>query len=336
MSYLRLQPEQSRVAVNAIQLFEALEQHRAQARQVEGSMHWKRIKGRDYLYRCYTGGKNHSIGPRSEETERIKQTFDAGKAEFKTRDASLKEQLLLHAAYVRANRLNRFPTPGARVIRALQRHGIPFRIIGTSALYAFEARAGVMIEPQHLATADMDVLMDARQGLRIVTALEGKTLLSIIQASDRSFKPMTPGPFEFRAANAKGYMIDLITQVTSPMAVSEFERHLDAGDLKPVGIDSLKWALASPLFEAVVFDERGMPLRLTTIDPRAFVLHKWHVSQQPDRDALKRHRDEAQARLVATLLHHELKELPTTNAVKRAFPHLLTQQAEEALDDFDV
>ncbi|AMD02380.1 GSU2403 family nucleotidyltransferase fold protein [Halomonas chromatireducens] len=336
MSYQRLQPEQSRVAVNAIQLFEALEQHRGQARQVKGSMHWKRIHGREYLYRAYTGGKNHSLGPRSAETEAIREAFDTRKAEHQAREQSLKEQLQLHAAYIRANRLNRFPVAGARVIRALQRRNLPFRIIGTNALYAYEARAGVRIEPEHLATADMDVLMDARQGLRIVTALEGETLLSVIRSSDRSFEPLTDTPYEFRAANAQGYMIDLITQAAEVMAMNDFEHHLEAGDLKPVGIDSLKWAIASPRFEAVVFDERGMPLRLSTVDPRAFVLHKHYVSQRSDREPIKRHRDEAQAQLIATLLGNELRELSTTLAVERAFPHLVRQQASTRFDDFDV
>ncbi|MCE8018941.1 hypothetical protein HOP51_02235 [Halomonas sp. MCCC 1A11036] len=336
MSYQRLQAEQTRVAVNAMQLFEALEHHRAQARQVKGSMHWKRIHGREYLYRAYTGGKNHSLGPRSAETEAIINTFDARKAEYQAREQSLKEQLQVHAAYIRANRLNRFPIDGARAIRALQRKQIPFRVIGTNALYAYEARAGVLIEPEHLATADIDVLMDARQGLRIVTALKGETLLSVLQSSDRTFEPLTESPFEFRATNAKGYMIDLITQTADPMAMSDFEHHLEAGDLKPVGIDSLKWAIASPHFEAIVFDERGMPLRLSTVDPRAFVLHKWHVSQQPDREPMKRHRDEAQARLIATLLRDELRALSTTQAVERAFPHLIRQRASSQIDELDV
>ena len=336
MAYQRLHPEQSRVSINTIQLFEALEQHRDKERHVKGSMHWKRINGREYLYRAYTGGKNQSLGPRSDETESLKKGFEANKAAHLAREKTLKAQLQLHAAYIRANRLNRFPVAGARALRALQRKSIPFRIIGTNALYAYEARAGVLIEPEHLATADIDVLMDARQGLRIIAALEGETLLSLIQSSDRSFQPLTDSPFEFRAVNANGYMIDLITQASAPLAMSEFERHLETGDLKPVGIDSLKWMIASPRFEAIVFDERGMPLRLTSVDPRAFVLHKWYVSQQADREPIKRYRDEAQAHLVATLLRDELRELPTTSAVERAFPHLVRQSANDQIDELDV
>ncbi len=337
MGYTPLQLEQAKVATNARQLFEALEALRAEERQVEGSMHWKRISGREYLYRGYSHGKNHSLGPRSPETEAIKASFDERKTVHKNREETLKDQLKIHAAYVRANRLHRFPHTAARVIRALQRQGVPFRIIGTNALYVYEARAGVLIEPEHLATSDVDVLMDARQGVRIASQVKPDGLLSLLRRSDKSFRRFTDSNFTFCAANEAGYRVDFITQGDSdPLHMNDFERLLDTDDLTPVTIESLKWLVASPRFEAIVFDERGMPVRIPTADPRAFVLHKWYVSQRPDRDPVKRHRDEAQARLVATLLHQELRELPTTRAVSRAFPNLVKQDAGAQLDDFDV
>lgn len=337
MGYVTLQLEQARVATNAGQLFEALEAHRAQSRQVEGSMHWKHIGGRDYLYRGFSHGKNHSLGPRSSETEAIKAAFDEKKAAHKAREASLKTQLQTHAAYVRANRLHRFPVTAARVIRALQHQRIPFRVIGTNALYAYESRAGVLIEPEHLATADVDVLMDARQGVRIATQVGPEGLLSVLRRSDRTFQRLTDATFGFCAVNDTGYRVDFITQGASPpLEMNDFERLLQADDLTPVTIESLKWLVATPRFGAIVFDERGMPLRLATVDPRAFVLHKWYVSQRADREPAKRHRDEAQARLVANLLHHELRDLPMPGAVLRAFPHLVRQQAGAGMDEFDV
>ncbi|MBB3192549.1 GSU2403 family nucleotidyltransferase fold protein [Halomonas cerina] len=337
MGYTRLRLEQAKVATNAIQLFEALEAHRGEARQVAGSMHWKRIAGRDYLYRGYSHGKNHSLGPRSPRTESIKASFDASKAAHKAREDALKQQLKTHAAYVRANGLHRFPLIAARVIRAMQRQGVPFRIIGTNALYAYEARAGVRIEPEHLATSDVDVLMDARQRMRIAAQVQPEGLLSLLRRTDKTFQRFTDATFMFCAVNDAGYRVDFITQGGGdPLQMNDFERLLEEGDLTPVTIESLKWLVASPRFEAVVFDERGMPLRLSTPDPRAFVLHKWYVSQRADREPTKRHRDKAQARLVASLLHHELRDLPTTRAVARAFPHLLRQEARDELDDFDV
>lgn len=337
MGYSAYQPEQAKVVTNTHQLFGALEALRSQARHVEGSMHWKGIAGREYLYRAYSHGKNHSLGPRSAETESLKVSFDERKATHKARETNLKEQLSLHAAYVRANRLNRFPRTAARVIRALQVQQVPYRIIGTNALYAFEARAGVLIEPEHLATADIDVLMDARQGVRIAAQVKPEGLLSLLKRTDRSFERLSDAAYTFCAANQKGYRVDFITQGNSdPLHINDFERLLDSDDLTPVTIESLKWLVASPHFEAIVFDDRGMPLRLATVDPRAFALHKWFTSQRADRDPVKRQRDAAQARLVASLLHYNLRDLATTKAVSRAFPNIVRQDASSQLDDFDV
>ncbi|PMR73039.1 GSU2403 family nucleotidyltransferase fold protein [Billgrantia endophytica] len=336
MGYIRLEPEQSRVFINARQVFEVLEEHRRQASRVAGSMHWKTINGRQYLYRAYSYGKNHSLGPRSPETEQLLQQFDTSKTRHQEREASLRGQLQVHAAYIRANRLNRFPLTGARILRALMRQGIPFHLIGTHALYAYEARANVLIEPQHPATDDIDVLMDARQGMRIVANLKQHTLLSVLQKSDASFQRVSSSPLEFRAANAKGFHVDFITQGGNPLQPNDFERLLNEADLTPVSIESLKWLVSSPKFDALVFDDRGMPLRIQTVDPRAFVLHKWYVSQQTDREPLKRHRDESQARLVATLLSQELTDLPLTRAVQRVFPHSISRRATDELDDLDV
>lgn len=337
MGYSRLHLEQARVANNALQLFEALEAHRAQACQVSGSMHWKHIAGRDYLYRGYSHGRNHSLGPRSPETEALKDAFDEKKAAHKARDAALKAQLTTHAAYVRANRLHRFPLPAARVIRALQRQLVPFRIIGTNALYAYEARAGALIEPEHLATEDVDVLMDVRQGVRIATQVKPEGLLALLQRTDKTFQRIADSTFSLGAVNSTGYRVDFITQgPASPLAVNEFERLLETDDLTPVTITSLKWLVASPRFSAVVFDERGMPMKLETVDPRAFVLNKWYMSQQPNRNPLKKGRDAAQARLVGSLLHHELQELGIPRAVARVLPAPLRQSYETGFNDFDV
>lgn len=337
MGYTPLQLEQVKVAANAQQLFEALESHRAKVSQVQGSMHWKSIAGRDYLYRAYSHGKNHSLGVKSEETEAIKADFDKRKTAYTDRERALAGQLKLHSAYIRANRLHRFPLAAARVIRALQRQGIPFRIIGTNALYAYESRAGVVIEPEHLATEDIDVLMDARQGVRIAALVQPDGLLSVLRKSDKTFQRLTDSDFSFCATNDAGYRVDFITQgATTPLTLNDFERLLDSDDLTPVTIESMKWLIASPKFNAVTFDDRGMPVRVPTIDPRAFVLHKWYVSQRSDREPVKRRRDEAQAKLMANLLHHELTDLPITNAIRRVFPHLVRQEAMHQLDDFDV
>ena len=161
-------------------------------------------------------------------------------------------------------------------------------------------------------------------------------MLDVVKDSDKSFRRVSASEHEFSAANNNGYRVDFVTQGGHQLKPNEFDAILEQGDLMPVAIDSLKWHVAAPNFEAITFDDRGMPLRLRTVDPRAFVLHKWFVSQQPDRNSLKRNRDEDQARLIATLIRREMTDLSPSKAIQKIFPNFVSRQATDAMDDFDL
>lgn len=337
MNYQTLNAEQIKVLTNATQLFESLESHRMQQASISGSMHWKKINNRQYLYRAYSYGKNKSLGVRSVETEKIKQQFDANRKEYKEREASLIEQIKLHAAYIKANQLNHFPITAARVIRVLQQQGLPHRVIGTNALYVYEVVAAVAFQSEIIATEDIDILMDAKQGIKIVSKLKEDTLLSLLQKTDNSFQKLSNSQFEFTAANNKGYQVDFITQGSDLIMESEaFEEMLQQDDLHPVSIDSLKWCISSPHYDAVVFDSKGFPLRVQTIDPRAFVLHKWFVSQQVDRSRAKQHRDALQAEVMARVLKNELSHFGSSPALSKVFPEKLQKQVSDEFDRFSL
>ncbi len=334
--YVRLNDEQSKVLANATQLFEALEEVRRDDPRLRGSMLWKNVRGTEYLYRVLPGHVFRSLGRRTPENEARKQTFDARRDAHRERSRSLLDQVALHASYIKANRLNRFPATGARVVRALQRANLPHRVIGTSAMHVYELTAGVLILPALLMTEDLDVLMDANQGIRIAAKLRKRTLLSLLRDTDKSFERLTDSPFEFTATNDKGYRVDFVSQGSpSPGAGQDFSKLLQQEDLTPVGIDSLKWLVSTPRLSGIVFDQKGAPLRVHTVDPRAFVLHKWYVAHRDDRAPAKRRRDEAQARLIATILANELPHLADAPAISKLFPRSVVRDSP-LNDDFDV
>jgi len=337
MEYVKMNSEQIRNLTNATQLFEALERLRQNEGRFRGSMHYKHIKGRDYLYRAYSGGRNQSLGPKSSRTEEIKKNFEQGKSAHNREKKTLTRRIRLHAAYIKANGLNRFPGSGARIVRAFQKAKIPHRVIGTSALFVYEISAGVLFMPQHLATEDMDVLLDSRQSLRIAANLKNRTLMSLIRDTDSSFKRLSDSPYEFAATNDEGFMVELITKGRRDiMTPGAFNDRLQGSDLHPIEIDSLKWHLASPHYSEVVFDHQGMPLRVDTVDPRAFVLHKWYVSRREDRKPAKRHRDGVHARLVAQVVVNELRHLPGTGVIQRLFPDDVVRQSPDTVDEFSL
>ena len=323
-----LNNDQRRELINTRQRFEALRRADARLSAYRGSMVWSRTKGADYLLRSYyddatSARRQRSLGVRGKETERKKAEFDAGRVEAKTRYEAAREVMTRQAAINRALGLGRVPLLGAKIIRALDDAGLlgnGLRIIGTNALYAYEAAAGVFIDPELATTEDIDLLFDSRAALRFVATEEvaERGLIGLLRRVDRSFEKTSQS---FRAANDEGYLVDLVKPLREPpWREDRAELAENSNDLTAVEIEGLTWLENAPSFEAIAIDERGGPLRMITVDPRAFAAHKLWVSRQPARDPLKRVRDEAQARalakLVATRLEHlvyqanELEMLP--------------------------
>ena len=321
MYYSPMTSEQRRVITNATQVFEVMEQLLARDKNFLGTMHWKRINNREYLYRGYSGGRTKSLGRRSAETEKLKSKYEAARAEHKERRAQLVEQLKIHAGYIRVNRLNRFPSVAANVVRKFEKQGTPLKVVGTNALYAYETLSGVLFLPEFLATDDLDLLIDSRQRLKIISSLKARTLLSVLKEADAGFHRITDSPYEFSAANNNGYRVDFITQegadITEPNA---FFQTLSAEDLKPQGIGSLKWLVSAPTIREVVFDQQGNPLRLATVDPRAFAIHKKYIGSVERAKPIKAKKDMEQAQMMADLLANELSHLPISKGIRRLFP----------------
>jgi hypothetical protein len=314
---LELNNDQRRELINTRQRFEALRAAATRFAAYRGSMVWSSSKGADYLLRSFydeaTGArKQRSLGVRSAETERMKAEFDTGRAEAKARHAAAQEVMARQAAINRAIGLGRVPLLGAKIIRALDDAGLlgrGLRVIGTHALYAYEAAAGVFLDPDVTTTEDMDLLFDSRAVLRFVAteAVAERGLIGLLKRVDRSFERTPQG---FRAANDEGYLVDLIKPLRDPpWGEDRAALGADENDLAAVEIDGVVWLENAPSFEAMAIDERGAPLRIITIDPRAFAAHKLWVARQPSRDPVKRVRDEAQARVVAKLVSTRLEHL---------------------------
>jgi hypothetical protein len=197
----------------------------------------------------------------------------------------------------------------ARILRALDEAGLSdsFTVLGTQALYAYEAVAGVHLLAELLASGDVDLLYDTRRKLTVVShKLDGEGLLGLLKKADRSFECIRKNGF--RAANAGQFMVDLIIP---PTGLSQTESVTFANDdLVAAEVPGLQWLLNVPKFNAIAIDEDGWPVPMRTPDPRAFALHKAWLSQKVDREPLKKPRDMAQARTITALVREYLPYLP--------------------------
>jgi len=327
---IELTPEQNKEVINVHQLFGVYQERMAHASHFKGSMSWKTIKGKDYLYKKVSG-KNKSLGARSPDTEYQFSQFSNGKAAARQSVNDIYEQMKVQARYAKAARINRVPLIPANIIRKIQKNGLADQIlvIGTHALYGYEAMASKYIIPSLMETSDIDFLWDKRMPLKIACnhALRDG-LMHIIQSVDRSFEK-TASPY--RAANKSGFMVDLVSDSHDlkellPTSIGHSEY-----DLKSASIGSLKWLINSPRVSSNVIDSQGLPLSMQIPDPRCFAIHKAWLSKQPSRDSNKMGRDLQQASVVTGMIMNDMAGFEFTEDQLLMFPYDVRMQAKNNL-----
>jgi hypothetical protein len=330
--YLPLKDEQRRILSDAISLHEAQLSLERAAQHYRGSMSWKFVHGKEYLYRANGKNRQSSLGPRATDTERLYQQFTEGRAAAKAQLAAMNATCALQAKYVIANGLGRLPSVAGGVIEAMIEHGYAFRVVGTNALYGYETMAGVQFLRQATATLDMDLLFDGRRGLRVMrhTEIPARQLLAVLQQVDSSFRRVQ----SFRAVNSTGYMVDVITSLRD---WARANRHTQTApdDLQLVEIAHLDWLANAPAISATAFTLAGKPVRFDTPDPRFFAVHKVFLSHQPNRDPIKKQRDLMQARVVAALINEHLPWLNFSDRALQVFPLEVRRRAAAVLG-FDI
>lgn len=332
--FLELNSDQRRELVNTRQRYQAWREASVREREMRGSMVWSTTKGHTYLTRVSYDRQGRrrqsSLGPKSTETERIKAEWEANRADAAKRLGMLTETLARQSAVNRVLELGRVPLLGAKIIRALDQHGLlgnGVRVLGTNAIYAYEAAAGVRIDPGVTTTEDIDLLLDSRRRLSFVatTDLDQASLLAILRRIDKSFGRSGQ---EFRAMNDEGYLVDLIRPMRDPPWNDDHQRiGVDPDDLSAVEIHGLAWHESAPPFEATAIDEKGAPLRIVASDPRVFVAHKFWMSTRADRDPLKQRRDGIQAAVVAELITTHLPHLTFDRDNLRMLPKEVVEAA---------
>lgn len=323
MKFRELSNEQRRQLVDAQQAFKVWREADQEFRHgyppiykgYRAQMRWKPVHGREYLYRG-----NKSLGLRSPETERIKAEYTDQRTKLRARLTRLENRLEDMRPVNRAMGLGRIPDIAARVLRRLDNEGLLGKhlfVAGTHAMFAYEARTGVLFDGDLTATADIDFLWDARQRFTfLMQDVQERGVLGLLQQVDDTFRKHNT----YNAANSDPYLVDFIRPEQSQegfKATPAFTKI--AGDIEPAAIDGLQWLVNAPKFEDVAIGEDGSPLLLSCVDPLVFSLHKLWVSKKFGRGQQAR-RDAAQAVAVASMAQiylgakldkKSLKEIPS-------------------------
>jgi len=284
-------------------------------------MRWVERNDKQYLIRFIDAkGNGRSLGPKDEKTISVLESFTAGKERARTKYDGLTEKLLTQTRLNRVLRLGRLPSAAAEILAAMDHSGLDreFLVVGTHALFAYEAMAAVHVAPGALASEDLDLCFDARRPLQLVTdklsRAHAEGLLGLLQKVDKTYGPMKQEGV-FRAINAKGFMVDLITAERS-MRDSE-PVTFGKGDLVAAEVPNLHWLINAPKFQTVTIASNGRPVMMQVPDPRAFALHKAWLSQEPSRSPVKRQRDKGQAKIAVAIIGQYLPHLPFSQSELR-------------------
>ena len=305
----------SRQYIDAVSVFEALEEALEEAAHVRGGMYWHAgppaSPDSKYLVRTTPAGAETSLGARTVETEAIYARFTQRKRESVERVSGLQAALVQQQRLNRALRVGRVePLVVALLARlASTRLSEHFRVVGTHALYAYEAAAGVRLDAETLATRDIDLLWDTRKRIIFSTRLArvSSSMLGVLKKVDATFRMRKSQ--KYTAVNKDGFEVDIIRREQAgddphPIKLSNEDDDFWVAQARRANV-----LLDSPGFSAVIVATNGSMARMNTVHPATLVAFKRWMSTQTEREAMKRRRDALQADAVQELLEKYLPQL---------------------------
>ena len=335
MQYIELSEQQNRLVIDIGQLYEAYTETRRQLVEMKGSLVWKVLRGKTYLFKKLdAAGNGRVIGLRSADTEATLQAARRRKVELKQRESTLRARLAEEARLAKALRIARVPRTSSAVLRVLNRSGLlghNIIVVGTHSLYAYEAAAGVRFDSSGMETTDMDMLWEARSRLTLAADVRGAGLIGLLRQADRTFEQA--GARSFRAVNREGFMVDLLKPLPRNMILDDSRKTIGSeDDLFAVAARNLAWLLSAKKFRQTAVGQDGFPVPFVAPDPRLFALHKLWLAEQSDREPIKKGRDRAQGEAVLALVVERLPQYPLDSQVLKGLPVAVRAQRPRAPD----
>ena len=305
----------TRQYIDAVSVFEALEEATEEAGHVRGGMYWHAgppsSPDAKYLVRTTPAGAETSLGARTAKTEAIYARFTQRKRESAERVSGLQAALVQQQRLNRALRVGRVDPLVTALLARLSstRLSEHFRVVGTHALYAYEAAAGVRLDAETLATRDIDLLWDTRKRIIFSTQLArvDSSMLGVLKKVDATFRMRKSQ--KYTAVNKDGFEVDIIRRQQAgddphPIKLSAEDEDFWVAQARRANV-----LLDSPGFSAVIVASNGSMARMNTVHPATFVSFKRWLSIQTEREAMKRGRDVLQAEAVQELVEKYLPQL---------------------------
>ena len=275
-------------------------------------------------------GKREYLGRRDEKNEKVKEDFKASKVKMKEKLASLKNKVIKSAKLNKLEGIARAPKELVDIFLKINELGLDDKliVIGTNALYAYEAKCGLVIEQEHLATRDIDLLNRKEKGISFIfkELMLSRNAIDFLHTIDKSFQKSDEVAYRF--VNDDGVWVELINPVSKSVRQESYKDNLFS-DVIPLAMDGMQWLENSRLFKEMIVAENGKCANITTVHPLEFAIYKQWLSQREDRDYQKHLRDQQQSRLITQLMQECMVDIDIEVEAKK-IKHL----RKEVVDDY--
>ena len=313
--------ERLRAAINLQDAYSAWLDAKRTRHAHHGRMAWKRVSGRNYLYKLFgKAGNGRSLGPESEETHTIHDRFQQAKQQAKSQLADRSPVLETAARVYRTLPLPLIKSSAAAILQEADVRGILGReviVVGTTALAAYQLEAAARFVGAPESTADFDLAWMAEM------TPDEAVLWPALKAVDSSYTVNTERPYQAR--NSKANDVELLA---GPAHIDTLKRE----PFSPINLPEHDWLLNGNFVNQVVCGLDGRPARIITPDPRWFALQKAWLSLQGKRNPLKRPKDACQAAIVWSAVAERMPQFPTDSGFVSTLPQELQDAKQRVID----
>lgn len=250
-------------------------------KKYKGRLFIKKVGGNSYLCKR-VGSSEKSLGVAKDDSYKVIEKFNLEKERLKEKINMLEIRIKSQAVLVKNSSISKIPMVFANNIRAGNKLN-DLVVIGTNCLFAYESKYGVTLQADSMVTQDLDYFLDSRKPLSNIFRSSSnvtKSLLETFRQSDSSFV-LKHGEYSFSIENDSGFSIDFVTQSKRPVTLKNINIDLDRKDVRPAIINNIHWMFNSYEFEEeIIFDTRGMPLKIKVPPPLVFAAYKFFLAEE--------------------------------------------------------
>jgi hypothetical protein len=265
---------------------------------------WQKIGEHKYLYKEDMNSGKRKYTSSSQETENYLKVYNSKKKSIKESIKLTKQALETRAKLNKYEKINRAPAQIVDILAKINELGLDNKmvVIGTNALYAYEARFNVMIEQSYLSTSDIDILNRRNVKLPLAIFDYGNPLsvVDMLKSVDSSFDENPKVPYQF--INKNRLIVELINPASSSVIFEKCRTDPFFDTIQKLDINNIKWLENSRLIKDTIISQTGKMAVMTTIHPIDFAVYKLWLSIQNDRLSQKAERDRTQSVLVTKML----------------------------------